>query len=164
MDFAGKYFAAFPRQEDPCELEWVERRLLRAEATLDPLDDVVRGSPAKVRAWMERKAQLADGTAPGVPSTSPNRVMSTLATTRTFLPALGLHDIAEGELWSIIEVALLRKLAGVSWTEVCQRTGLSSAAARRRFEKHAYLLSRLPYQARLAELVAMLFAPAPVKR
>lgn len=161
---ARGYFEAFPRQEEPNELEWVERRLLRFDATSDPLLDLVGSSPKQVRAWMERKAQLADGTSAGLPCASANRIISTLADIHASAPALGLHEMAEATLRSTLEVGLLREVGGLTWSEICQRTNLSSASARRRFFKHVQLLGHPAYQARLADLLAVLVGPASAEK
>lgn len=164
LDPLSRYLCAFPRAEDPTELEWVERRLRRPFSDRDGPDDLVGGSPEKLRAWMDRKARLADGTGASLPSTSPSRISHLLSQPGSVRLFRCLSDRAEKDLRCCFEVALLREFTDLTWPEVAQRLGLSPTAARRWLRSHGQLLKQQAYRAAFESLVEALFGSPPLKR
>lgn len=152
------YFRAFPRLEDPDELAWVERRLHKGSANEDPFTSLVDSSPQKVRAWMERKARLADGTTPGLPSASRNEVVELIRSSRAAQSSFGMTHRADDDLWHLAELALFREFTGLTWSELAQQVKSKSTTVRRQFEEHTQLLTHTVYAVRFSELIAKLFA------
>ncbi|MFT5286208.1 MAG: REP element-mobilizing transposase RayT [Planctomycetota bacterium] len=152
------YLRAFPRLEDPDELAWVERRLHTGSSDEDPLLNLVDCSPQKVRCWMERKARLADGTTPGLPSASRNEVAGLIRSSRAGLPPFGIPHRSDDDLWHLTELALLREFTGLTWSELAQHAESKSSTVRRQFQEHTQLLAHPAYHVRFSELIATLFA------
>jgi hypothetical protein len=106
--------------------QWlVGRRLLRAaRGQEDPLDDLVGAAPERVRAWMLRKARLADGTEPGLPVVSPV-VLAGCIERRGPGPAeslvLGHRRVPAGE---VLTAGLLRECSGLRLEEIAGRMGI----------------------------------------
>jgi REP element-mobilizing transposase RayT len=127
----------------------VEGRLAHRRAAEDPLDDLVGGAPERVRAWMKRKAALADQTKPGLPLVSPAAVLAAWRTARPLLsgqlragrgPARPLAEVAR--------VALLRDLSGLTYEAIAAQLGTARRQARLDYLRHAALVQDDPSYAR----------------
>lgn len=128
--------------------DFVERRLTRA-AESDPLDDFVGSAPPRVQAWMQRKAELADGLRVGLPVCGPVALRRALDE-----DGQGVWMIEDGSrTWRGKDVAwhgLLHDLCGFSWREVARLGDGSLARARRLGETHRRLMGTNPAYARRA--------------
>jgi len=118
-------------------LSVVEQRLRHAPHEVDPLDDLVHGTPRSVLQWMRRMAALADGSKPGLSCVAAASV--SLACRRggelsDWKIRVGRRN--EIDLTSVLEVGLLRDLSGLPWVEIARRIDASPAAAKRRYEIH----------------------------
>ena len=117
-DLAGK------RAQDPTWL--VERRMsIGVTAGEDPLDDLRGAASGKVREWMERKARLADGDAPGWVLVSPTAATGRIEDRRRWHP--GWEAVVEGRIragWDVLQAGFLRWYCGLRVSEVGQRLGL----------------------------------------
>jgi hypothetical protein len=115
----------------------------RNEFNGDALDDLVGGAPDKVRAWMIRKAHLADGMVPGQPvigTASVARVLrDALARRPTWPIAVGQRYI---DAWLLIEIMMLRDLCALSFPEIGRRMGLTGATARNHYLRHRQVFER----------------------
>lgn len=111
---------------------FVEARLAGPESRgRDDLDDLLSGLPDPVRRWMLRKAQLADGTAPGAPVVSGERIQEILA--RRLAEDRGeirLSGTRSHSMLRLLTVGLLRDAAGASFVEIARRVQRSSGNAK----------------------------------
>ena len=124
---------------------WLIGRRLRDSTSLrgDPLDDLLSAAPAEVRAWMERKARLADGTSPGWPVVSPATlrrcVLEAVSGGALGAPLVGRALVP---LQDLVLAALLRWCAGLRLEEVGERMGWSVTATWRRLRTFARACAR----------------------
>ena len=137
----GLYEALFSGETRPGRLTIVERRLGGASAAVDPLDDLVRAAPPAVRAWMRRKARLADGTRPGVAVVDPTSVESALdCCSQRPREWSVLHGSRRWDARELARIALLRDLAGLSYAEIGSYSGQATATVRHHYGVHAELV------------------------
>ena len=124
-------------------------------ALTDELDDLVGAAPERVRAWMVRKAKLADGTLPGLPMVDEQTVADLIG---------GLESAAwvvrpsrrQRDGWQLARTALARDLCGASFGRIAQAARTSTAAACRDYHLHCRLLrADAEYAQRVAELAAL---------
>ncbi len=116
-------------------LSLVEQRLRSAPCEVDPLDDLVHGTPRSVLDWMRRKAALADGSKPGLPCVAASLVSSACRQEGSeWVMRVGRRN--DVDLWGVLEVGLLRDLSGLSWAAIARQIGASPSAAKRRYEIH----------------------------
>lgn len=120
-EFPRRYDAVFGRPVDGADLDQIEqerdadRRVFFADA------------PAEVRAWMIRKARLADGTRPG------RQVLSVEAARAARARGeIGCGGGAEGHLW----VMVLRDLCALPLRQLARELGVSVSTAHRRVAQH----------------------------
>jgi len=143
-----RYAEAFGRLPD--ELARVVEARWRSRDSLDPLDSLVHASPAAVVDWMRRKAQLADGTRPGLPIVAPE--------TLDLVVGLASRDaekwtIARRAGWLVLRTGLARLLCGLNLKEVGDRVGLSRSAVSEIARLHVSLLrSDAEYAQRAASI------------
>jgi hypothetical protein len=134
--------------------EIVERRTSGSEYAEDALDDLVGGAPDKVRAWMIRKARLADGTVPGQPLIGASLVAGVLEGARVQQPdwpvRIGQRCV---DAWLLIEVMMLRDLCSLSFPEIGRRLRLADATPRRHYLRHRQLFERDACYRSAAQLV-----------
>ncbi len=152
---AAKYRAMF-EVRDPKRLEdisdFVEARI-RNKGRRDPFNDLIGSTPKHVRAWMRRKAKLADGHAIGQP----------VCGARTLLQELA--SLEKRELWTVedgdqihrgIELArtgLLRELCHLSWKEIAQFEAGSISRVNRLADTHRRLIEgNSDYAGRVAQI------------
>lgn len=150
---ASCYARAFGGELSPLLEELVTARMA-STATDDPLDDLIGSAPARVQAWMRRKAKLADGCAVGLP------VCGRLG----LLVALEA-DAAENGPWVVSDaerlrdgvplsrVGLLRDLCGWSIDAISQVEKGATGRVRRLIVHHRrLLLTDREYAARAASI------------
>ncbi|MDP6408174.1 MAG: transposase [Planctomycetota bacterium] len=109
----------------------------------DPLEDLVGAAPEQVRAWMERKALLADGHRPGLPVCGAGALREALLADGR---RRGVWMVEEGAVLrrgaELAEFGLARDFCGHSLEEIGQHCGGSVARARRLIAAHRRLLAR----------------------
>jgi len=118
---------------------WVVERSLRGihpARAPDAAESLLDAAPAAVRAWMERKALLADGTVPGVVVAAPSMIDAALVAT----PWPGEPRDADARLAHDDRIAprvfLLRSLAGLTWGEIARHCRVPRSSAQRAGERH----------------------------
>jgi len=119
--------------------DFVERRLVPRRER-DDFDSLVRWDSSMIRAWLRRRAKLADGKA------------FTLPCLDAFAITDGIRRMAAGEVeppmpfpvgmrhWQELHAGLLRDLARASLAYCAQALGVSTSQARRLWERHRRLL------------------------
>lgn len=127
------YRAAFgPRRgEDLDSLCDVVESRMRSARDHDPLEDLVGATPHQVRAWMRRKAALADGMEVGLPVCGPGGLRKAidreLARRGEWLLDRNGHTRRGSELaWA----GLCRSLCGLPVSRIAELTGRSAWCAR----------------------------------
>jgi REP element-mobilizing transposase RayT len=135
-----RYVEVFGRGVDGSVARFVERRLAAHEID-DPLDDLVRSAPGRVLSWMRRKAELADGTSPGL-ALAPLEFLD-----QVLLEARSENWIVAGggrgrDGWPVARVGLARDLCGASLAEMSEREGLASSSISKLHGLHRGLLVR----------------------
>ena len=119
----------------------VESRL-GSDAPGDPLEDLVRATPAQVRRWMEEAARNADRCAVAPVLADPGSILLIIDEMRAadpFFTVPGRKRRTGG--WDIVRSGLLRMLCGLSLAEVGSRTGCSMSAAQVRVARFRRLLT-----------------------
>lgn len=149
------YGRAFGRALTASERDVIERRLEHPSREPDPLDDLIGATPEAIASWMQRKARLADGTRPGLPCSSADRVLTECARAHSIhatwrIPRGGNRV----NPWEVIQVAALRDIAGLAWSQIHQRTSVSPSAARRRYEIHQHWMATRSAYVRAVQDVA----------
>ncbi len=134
----------------------IERRIERQCAGSDPLDDLIGMAPERVLAWMRRKAELADGTEVGLPVCDAEVVGELVAAARVRHGEWRLDGRGRrSDVWSLIEVALLRELCGTTLAETGERMGITLNGAALRHARHKReLLVNEEYARGASELAA----------
>lgn len=121
-------------------VELVDRRLT-SRATREPLTDLIGTTADSVRAWMQRKARLADGTKLGLPMCTATAIQEALAADEQ---VKGRWVVEEGERLiparKAAEVGLGHDLAGMSWRELALLTSGSPSQVRRLADLHWRLI------------------------
>ena len=131
------YKRAFGHGLDTSAYELIDKRIHCNQRCLDPLDDLLGMAPEGVACWMRRKAKLADGTKPGLPTVSSKSVLDWSRQEADSNPDWKLRrGKKETLVWPIIEAGLLRDLAATSWPEMRLHLGASEGVVRRRYETH----------------------------
>lgn len=116
----------------------VERRLCTS-ALDDPLDDLVGSAPGRVLDWMRRKAELADGTEPGL-ALVPLEVLDHVIA-RGSIAAGATGEVARGvprrDDWErLARIGLARDLCGSGVSELGARERLSTGSISRLYARH----------------------------
>ena len=147
------YLRAFGGLSPEAE-ELVDARLT-STALEDPLDDLVGSAPEHVRAWMQRKARLADGCPIGLPVCGRRALENALVTE---LMAHGEWIVDDGPRLrkgpELARAGLLRDLCGQSWLAIARPGDGSTAKVTRLTEVHRRLLVSDPGYAERAARVA----------
>ena len=143
---------------EPYEQEWVAACLAypaNQKAEADRLDDLVAAAPRAVRRWMERKANLADGTRPGLPLVSTQKVHKEL---QSHSPCALIIPRAERgkewDPWKVLSVWLHRNLASQSHTQIAARLDIPEGSVGRQINQHRIFLRQSEeYQTLAVQLV-----------
>lgn len=137
------YQRLFGAELEPRELNLVRARLRHPSQKPSNLDDLIRAAPPRVLKWMREKAELADGVRPALPCAAPEFVQELCSRAAEGEPDWFLRrgrNAVGG--WSVLLVALLRDVAGQSWTEIAHRCEIATASAHRRYRCHRAWLGR----------------------
>ncbi len=132
----------------------VERRLRAGASADDPLDELLQAATPRVRAWMRRKAELADGTEPGIPLVAPEIVQELLEAEKSLR---GPWPVRTGRRsrdgWLLARVGLLRELCATTYEEAARRSTRTTQSAWTLHKHHRQLLLEdEDYSLRMAEL------------
>ena len=132
----------------------VEQRLACREPGRDPLDEFTHLQTSAVESWMRYKAQLADGTHPGLSACDAQSILQVVEQQREDLGEWKVKATRKCvDAWDHARVSLLRDLAALSWHEISQLSGRSEDGAIKAYRRHRTLLTRDPdYARRVAEL------------
>jgi REP element-mobilizing transposase RayT len=145
------YVGVWGRRPTAAERELVELRLTGQGLAEDPLDDLVLATPARIRAWMVRKACLADETRPGVacvPASTVAHVVDGLKE-RGRMWRYRSPTGQRRDAWGIAAAGLLRDLSRLTKREIAERERISTAMVTRRIRAHVELCESPDYATRL---------------
>jgi REP element-mobilizing transposase RayT len=149
------YRRAFGEAIDAHEVHLVEARLEHTSHEPDSLDDLVHATPASIGRWMQRKAALADGTRPGLPCIGAERVSAVCSRAAAAHPEwqirCGANRIDVGE---VLEVALLRDVAGLRWSEISRVVSAGESSGKRRYQIHRARMETMKEYRELVRAVA----------
>jgi hypothetical protein len=138
------YRHAFGKAIDSHDVHLVEARLEHPSREPDPLDDLVHATPASISRWMQRKAALADGTRPGLPCASAERVSAACSHATTSHPEWKIQvGPSRIDVGKVLEVALLRDVAGLCWSEISRRVSAGESSVKRRYQIHRTQMERV---------------------
>jgi len=155
-DRGAKYRRVFGGAWKHSEQVLVEERMQAPVDREDDLDDLIGAAPHAVRAWMRRKAELADGRALALPCADRASIHAVLTDERTQRPGWTFETRTgrSGDAWPLAETYLLRQLAALGWTEIGKRTDCSGVMASRRGRQAQGLIQTDPdFAERVARLV-----------
>jgi REP element-mobilizing transposase RayT len=155
MPRAQAYDALFQPRLTPEQRAWVEARLRAPKRAHDELDDLLASTTHGVRAWAIEKAQLADGTDPGLPLVDAGTADACVAEAAG---AMGPWRIrAAGyrtkDGWDVLKTAILKDLAGETFASVARRLARSHAFARKLYSVHVLCLRSDPEYSKRFERV-----------
>jgi REP element-mobilizing transposase RayT len=155
------YPACFRRKITDAVGRWIEQRLHHPENEGEgDLENMLTAAPAEVRAWMQRKAHLADGATVGHGLVPKEWVEGHLG-----MEALrqGSWLIRRGTIaayrsaWDLALPGLLRDLSGLSFSEISRRLATPrSTIAERVYAHHHAILSDKQYASRCAAIARKL--------
>lgn len=146
----ARYSEVFAHLSD--ELARIVELRLRSRVAEDPIDDLIRAARGAVVEWMKRKAQLADGSQPGLPVLAPESVEQAIR-----VQSCNGTDgwmIGRRSGWRIVHVGLCRQLCGLGLDEVGARAGLGRSATSATARLHMHILLSDDEYARRTGLVA----------
>ena len=130
---------------------------LAGRGTQSPYEDLIAAAPERVSAWMKERAELADGTAPGLPVAG--------AATVEGMIAAHLADRADASVLvagntrqpviHLLRAGLLRDLAGVSFAHIARALETTDTRAKRLYQYHLRSVAHNEgYRTRAATIVA----------
>jgi REP element-mobilizing transposase RayT len=135
------YRECFGAQLTPAEEEWLALRLSCPRDGPDPLDDLVGASPDRVRAWMVRKAELADGSRPGLPLLAPSVAVTVLRECQAEDPDLRFGPRGKARTaWPLLLSGILRDECGLSVAATAAMTGRPASSVSFEARTHRELL------------------------
>lgn len=149
-----RYSESFGPRGSTNSVELVERRWTQPGSEQDPLDELLQNSVGEVRAWMRRKAALADGTTIGMAVCDEDSVCAVVvesqARSRSWTVRPGRRAI---DAWPVAQVALLRGLCGSTLVGAGARMGRTASNAWVLEERHRrWVRDDESYATRVAEL------------
>ena len=136
----------------------IETRITHPGDLEDPSDDLCAGVPGRVWDWMVRKAELADGTRPGLPIAGPLLIVAVVEAFRLQGGGAGLAlpGSRGRNATDLLLIGLLRDLAGQSWVEIAHRCARHPTSVRGGYKHHARLVREdPPYAAVAHELIGI---------
>ncbi|MDF1837755.1 MAG: transposase [Planctomycetota bacterium] len=137
------YIAAFGAgySKEMLETQELVQARMNSTALPNPKYDLIGTSSRQVRAWMQRKAKLADGHRVGLPICSSAALLDSLkanlATQGPWWVETKNHNWRGDEL---IWISALHDLCGLTWKQISERIDKPIALARRRASKHNELM------------------------
>lgn len=124
----------------------VEARLEHPHADEDPLDTLRARVPGRVWAWMVRKAELADGTRPGIPLVGPLQVRDLLGAAARREEGAGIErpGCRGRTAIELATIGLLRDVSGQPWTVIAKHVSRHPSSVREAHRQHARLVTESP--------------------
>ena len=153
----GSLGSKLPATKPPSsDATWVIERRLEQYIQGDPLDDLLGAAPTKVRAWMERKTRLADGTRASGCLLSPRALELALSAAReTHGGWMVAPSARRKEAWRILHAGMLRDLVGLSTGEVAMALGTARSSVGQALAEHRQLvLADSGYSQRAAQVLS----------
>lgn len=152
------YRETFPVRCDADFVAWVERRLKHSRRADDDLDLILGATPERTRAWMLRKARLADGEARSLPIAGAQAILdaiTALESRRTApTPNVRRRGRASPQPGDLLRAGLLRDVAALSWAEIARRLSCPDSTAHERCVAHRRkVVDDAEYAAMAAQLV-----------
>ena len=152
------YRQTFPARFDPDFVAWVERRLKHKGRAEDDLDMILGANPEQVRAWMRRKAKLADGDTRGLPIAGAQAVLDAIEAMAPCVQRLRSDARGPGrqppQPKDLLCVGLLRDVASLAWVEIARRLRCADSTAYDRWAVHRRrVIEDAEYAATAANLV-----------
>jgi REP element-mobilizing transposase RayT len=118
-------------------MEWVERALARRSSVDSSLDDLVGAAPGEVRAWMARKARLADGTSARTVVAAISAIDRAVRSAAAERPGWSIViRRRRRDAWQAMKAGLLRSCSGATLREIGSIERISERSARRRVNWH----------------------------
>ncbi|MCZ6598220.1 MAG: transposase [Planctomycetota bacterium] len=161
------YPRAFTSGDAHADRSLVERRMALPgnDSEADDLDHLIDAAPARVLAWLRRKAALADGSEPGLPVADPDAVRSSIQRQRK---ERGDWSLVIGRRarsgWQLLEAGLLRDLTSAKYEEIGSRLDRSAVTASRLCQKHHLLVRNdAHYAAVAADVMRRVFTRVPAR-
>lgn len=151
----AKYDMVFAPRLSERQKSWIEARLSGKARGFDELEGLLGGSAA-VGAWAKRKAQLADGTQPGIPVVDPETVAEVMTGASEALseiiarPRSGRMRAAS----ELMKTALLRDAAGLPFVTIAARIGVSAGTPQKLYRLHRECIGDRGYRDAYAALVS----------
>ncbi|MFT5289509.1 MAG: REP element-mobilizing transposase RayT [Planctomycetota bacterium] len=144
----------------------VESRILSKRLSGDDLDNLVGSAPPRVLAWMKRKTNLADGGRIGLPVCDALSIQEAVQSARKSDGEWKVSPNGHGRCaWGLIEVGLLRMMAGRTWEQIAFAVGSTLSSCQRRLGMHHRLVEEdATYAlgaAKIAATALSLCHPAP---
>ena len=131
------YGRRFATKITPAIRELVERRLCKRGDDLGEVDDLLAAPPPTVRAWMEERAAVADGTRPFLPILPAQTIEELLDRARRddggWTCRIGTKRLDPFEL---LGPGLLKAACGLTQSEIAIRLGMHPSGVRRRLVSH----------------------------
>jgi REP element-mobilizing transposase RayT len=115
----------------------IERRLLHGGRDDNALGRLLPATPGRTLDWMTWKANLADGTSPGCPVSSPGTVDVLLAAAAARDPEQRVRLRRNSvSTWPLIRIGLLRTACGLTLSEIAARVGANTSTVHQRVRTH----------------------------
>ena len=155
LDRSAQYDDVFEPELSSRQRDWIERRLNGKARGFDDLDTLL-GNCQRVVAWARRKAQLADGTKPGIAVVDPRSAMCAVEsapselTELTARPQSGRRHAA----LDLMRVALLRDASGESFVSIARRLGMSPSTPKKQYRLHGECMDDAEYGLAYAALIS----------
>ncbi len=152
----GDYRAMFG--VGPPAADLIERRLLHGGTGDDALGRLLPVTPSRTLDWMHWKAELADGTSPGCPVSSPRTVDAVLTLAAEADPKRRVR-LRRNEVpaWPLIRIGLLRSACGLKLSEIAADVGVGISTIHQRVRTHEELVRKDPdYAVHVAALLCQI--------
>ena len=144
--------------------EIVEGRLHHEGLERENVDELFGSTPGAVLTWMRRKAEIADGTSPGLPVCDPSTVLDVVAGNAASVQALSeSRRLRPKTVLRVMTGGLLRDLCGLRIREIAARLVCTQATAGTLTQRHqALLYSRSEYAKAAARIACEALERSPL--
>ncbi|MFT7616722.1 MAG: REP element-mobilizing transposase RayT [Planctomycetota bacterium] len=108
-------------------------------------DLLLHSSPERVLDWMTRKAELADGTKPGLPICDPRSILIAIGRSESSIQRLTEQcPVRAGMMLKHMSSGLLRDFCGLSFVEIGNKTQRSETASTKSYKRYRFLMESNP--------------------
>lgn len=152
--WTANYDMVFAPRLTERQKSWIDARLRGKARAFDELEDLLGGSAA-IAAWAKRKAQLADGTQPGIPVVDPETAADVLQAASVELRELVARPRSGRRRPAIelMQVALLRDAVGLPFVAIAARIGVSAGTPQELYRLHRECVDDRDYRDAYAAIV-----------